>query len=190
MGGFLSRKTEIPMTLKIGQKVYYPGAGPYLVSAVVRKVVCGADVNFYKFTSLDGSDAELLIPVGSSADLPLRALLAPDAIPRLLSRLKTRPEPPKEIGKWQERRSRSSKLFLSGSAFDLADAIESLTRSSTVRSLATDERETLRRARRLLICEIAAVMNESISQAESRIDSVIDEPPKAAKKPLNAFNFS
>jgi RNA polymerase-interacting CarD/CdnL/TRCF family regulator len=178
------------VTLTIGQKVYYPGRGPYLVRAVVRKVVCGADANFYRFTSLDGSGVELLIPVGNSSDLPLRALLPPDAIPRLLSHLKMRAEPPKEMDKWPERRSSSSKLFLSGSAFDLADAIESLTRSSGVRSLATDERETLRRARRLLICEIAAVMNESTSQAEARIDSVIDEPPKAAKKLLNAFNFS
>jgi RNA polymerase-interacting CarD/CdnL/TRCF family regulator len=178
------------MTLTVGQKVYYPGRGPYLVSDVVRKVVCGAGANFYRFIPLDGSDAELLIPVGNSSDLPLRALLAPDAIPSLLSRLKTRAEPPKEMDNWQKRRSSSSKLFLSGSAFDLADAIESLTRSSSVRSLATDEWETLRRARRLLICEIAEVMNESISAAEARIDSVIDQPPTAAKKLPNAFNFS
>jgi RNA polymerase-interacting CarD/CdnL/TRCF family regulator len=169
------------MTVTIGQKVYYPGRGPYTVSAVVRKVVCGATANFYRFIPTDGTDAELLIPVDSSSDLPLRALLAPDTIPALLSRLKTRAEPPKEMGSWQQRRSKSAKLFISGSAFDLADAIESLTRSSGVRSLATDEWETLRRARRLLICEIAEVMSESASAAEARIDSVIEQPPKPAK---------
>jgi len=178
------------MTLTVGQKVYYPGRGPYLVGAVVRKVVCGASANFYTFTALDGSGAELLVPVGSCSDLPLRALLAPDAIPKLLSRLKTRAEPPKEIRNWQQRRSSSAKLFISGSAFDLADAIESLTRASGVRSLATDEWETLRRARKLLICEIAEVMNESTSAAEARIDSVIDQTSKAAKKLPNGFNFS
>jgi RNA polymerase-interacting CarD/CdnL/TRCF family regulator len=178
------------MTLTVGQKVYYPGRGPYLVRDVVRKVVCGASTDFYRFILLDGSGAELLVPVGSSSDLPLRALLPPDAIPRLLGRLKTRVEPAKEMGSWQQRRLSSSKLFLSGSAFDLADAIESLTRSNGVRSLAMDELETLRRARRLLICEIAEVMNESNSAAEARIDSVIDQTPKAAKKPPNGFNLS
>ena len=178
------------MTLTIGQKVYYPGRGPYLVREVVRKAVCGATANFYRFIPTDGSDAELLIPVGSASDLPLRALLAPDAIPTLLSRLKTRAELPKEIANWQQRRSKRAKLFVSGSAFDLADAIESLTRSSGVRSLAVDELETLRRARRLLICEIAEVMNESASAAEARIDCLIDRTPKAAKKLPNGFNFS
>jgi RNA polymerase-interacting CarD/CdnL/TRCF family regulator len=69
------------MTLTVGQKVYYPGRGLYLVSDVVRKVVCGASGDFYRFIPLDGSGAELLVPVGSSSDLPLRALLPPDAIP-------------------------------------------------------------------------------------------------------------
>jgi RNA polymerase-interacting CarD/CdnL/TRCF family regulator len=178
------------MTLTVGQKVYYPGRGPYLVSDVVRKVVCGASGDFYRFIPLDGSGAELLVPVGSSSDLPLRALLPADAIPGLLSRLETRLDPAKEMSTWQQRRLSSSKLFLSGSAFDLADMIESLTRSSGVRSLAMDELETLRRARRLLICEIAEVMNESNSAAEARIDSVIDQTPKTVKKPPNGFNFS
>ena len=95
-------------------------------------------------------------------------------MPELLSHLKERPEPPKEIENWKQREFARSKLFSSGTVFDLADAVESLTQSSRIRNLTQDERQTLQRAKRLLICEIAEVMNESESAAELRIDNVLN----------------
>lgn len=160
------------MTLDVGQKVYYVGRGPCRVEAIVRKVVCGASAKFYSFRLLDDSGAEFLIPLGKSSDLPLRALLPRHAIPELLSRLETRAGPPRELGNWQQRESFKSRLFSSGSAFDLADLIESLTRASGIRHLANDERQALERARKLLIHEIAEVMHESKSAAEARVDTV------------------
>jgi RNA polymerase-interacting CarD/CdnL/TRCF family regulator len=167
---------EVHLTLNVGDKVYYRGRGPCLVGAIVQKVVCGASANFCSFTLLDDSGAELLVPLGNSSNLQFRGLMPRGEIPNLLSHLKTRSGPPKEIGKpknWQQREVAKSKVFSSGSVFDLADLVESLTQSSRVRSLAMDERETLHRARKLLICEIAEVMNESKSAAESRIDSAL-----------------
>jgi RNA polymerase-interacting CarD/CdnL/TRCF family regulator len=167
---------EVHLTLNVGDKVYYRGRGPCLVGAIVQKVVCGASANFCSFTLLDDSGAELLVPLGNSSNLQFRGLIPRGEIPNLLSHLKTRSGPPKEIGKpknWQQREVAKSKVFSSGSVFDLADLVESLTQSSRVRSLAMDERETLHRARKLLICEIAEVMNESKNAAESRIDSAL-----------------
>jgi RNA polymerase-interacting CarD/CdnL/TRCF family regulator len=167
---------EVHLTLNVGDKVYYRGRGPCLVGAIVQKVVCGASANFCSFTLLDDSGAELLVPLGNSSNLQFRGLIPRDEIPKLLSHLKTRSGPPKDIGKpknWKQREVAKSKVFSSGSVFDLADLVESLTQSSRVRSLAMDERETLHRARKLLICEIAEVMNESKNAAESRIDSAL-----------------
>ena len=164
------------MTLNIGDKVYYRGRGPCLVGAIVHKVVCGASADFCSFTLLDDSGAELLVPLGNSSNLQFRGLIPRDEIPKLLSHLKTRSGLPKDTGKpknWRQREFAKSKVFSSGSVFDLADLVESLTQSAHVRTLAMDERETLHRARKLLICEIAEVMNESKSTAESRIDSAL-----------------
>jgi|SRR6185503_3436653 CarD family transcriptional regulator len=165
------------MTLTVGAKVYYPGRGPCLVDAIVEKVVCGTSARFYRLTLLDDSGAELFVPVGNSAGVTLRALLGRSEIPKLLDHLKTGAGVPKDtpIAKnWRQRELERLKLFRSGSIFDLADVVETLTQLGNVKTLAMDERETLHRARKLLISEISEVMNESKSAAEARMDSALN----------------
>jgi RNA polymerase-interacting CarD/CdnL/TRCF family regulator len=175
------------LTINVGDKVYYSGRGPCLVGAVVRKDVCGTPAKFHSFSLLDGSGGEFLVPVGNISSLPLRPLLHRQKMPELLSHLKERDEAPEEIGNWKQRELARSKLFSSGTVFDLADAVESLTRSSRIRNLTQDERETLRRAKTLLICEIAEVMNESESAAESRINNVVKPAANVANKSRRKF---
>ena len=165
------------MTLTVGDKVVYPGRGPCLIGGVVEKVVCGMSTSFYRLALLDDSRAELFVPVDN---LHMRALLDRSEIPKLLGHLKTRAGVTKDLGtakNWRQRELENLKLFSSGSIFDLARMVESLTQLSGTKTLAPDERETLYRARKLLICEISEVMDESKTAAEARIDGVL-EPDK------------
>ncbi|MGH7852586.1 MAG: CarD family transcriptional regulator [Candidatus Binatia bacterium] len=176
------------MTLTVGKKVYYPGRGPCLVDAVVEKVVCGTTAKFYKLALLDGSGAELFVPVGNSSDLRLRALLGRSEIPKLLLHLKTRAGVSSDLASaknWRQRELERLKLFRSGSLFDIADVVESLTQLGNSKTLAIDERETLHRARRLLICEISEVMHESKSASEARIDGVLNPGESALNRSPN-----
>jgi len=168
------------MTLTVGDKVVYPGRGPCLIGEVVDKVVCGMSASFYRLALLDDSGAELFVPVAKSGDLHMRTLMARSEIPKLLGHLNTRAVVTKEplTGKnWRQRELDNLKLFSSGSIFELAQMVESLTQLSTTKNLAAHERETLYRARKLLICEISEVMAESKTAAEARIDNVL-EPGK------------
>jgi RNA polymerase-interacting CarD/CdnL/TRCF family regulator len=170
---------EILMSLTVGDKVVCPGRGPCLVAAVVRKVVCGTPANFYRLALLDGSGAELFVPVDKFRDLRMRALLDRSDIPALLDRLKARAGATEDLGarkNWRQRQLDNSKLLSSGSLFELADRVESLNQLSGTKALTPDERETLYRARKLLVCEIAEVMNESKRAAEARIDSALESP--------------
>ena len=169
----------VRMTLAVGDKVIYPGRGPCLIGSVVQKVVCGRSASFYRLALLDDSSAELFVPVDSLRNLQMRALLDRSEIPKLLGHLKTRAGVTKDLGiakNWRQRELDNSKLFKSGSIFDLADMVESLTQLSGTKNLASHERETLHRARKLLICEISEVMDESKSAAEARIDKVLEDP--------------
>lgn len=171
----------VRMTLAVGDKVVYPGRGPCLIGSVVQKVVCGRSASFYRLALLDNSRAELFVPVDSLRDLQMRALLDRSEIPKLLGHLKTRAGVTKDVGtakNWRQRELDNLKLFNSGSIFDLADMVESLTQLSGTKTLAQHERETLYRARKLLICEISEVMDESKSAAEARIDKVLEGPQK------------
>jgi CarD family transcriptional regulator len=167
------------MTLTVGNKVVYPGRGPCLIGAVVQKVVCGTSASFYRLALLDGSKADLFVPVDNLHDLHMRALLDRSEIPELLGHLKTRAgvtKDPATAKNWRQRELDNLKLFKSGSIFDLADRVESLTQLSGTKTLSSDERETLYRARKLLVCEISEVMDESKRAAEARIDSVLETP--------------
>lgn len=178
------------MTVTMGQKIFYVGRGPYLVADLVSKVVCGASAKFYKFVLLDETAEELLVPVANASLLPLRPLTAFNKIPELLRRLENRAGPPQQMGSWRERDAMHSKIFASGSPFELGDFLESMTRSSRVRKLAADEWEAVRRARKLLTTEIATVMDESLGLAESRIDAMLN-PQDAiiAKLPNKQISF-
>jgi len=168
------------MTMTVGDKVVYPGRGPCLIDAVVKKVVCGMSVSFYRLALLDDTRAELFVPVNKSGDLNTRALLDRSEIPKLLARLKTHAGATKDPGaakNWRQREQNNVKLFSSGSIFELAQMVESLTQLSTTKSLPAHDREALYRARKLLICEISEVMGESKTAAEARIDRVL-EPGK------------
>jgi RNA polymerase-interacting CarD/CdnL/TRCF family regulator len=171
---------EIRMTLTVGNKVVYPGRGPCLIGEVVDKVVCGMSASFYRLALLDDSRAELFVPVAKSRDLHLRALLNRSEIPKLLGHLKTRARVTKDLGtakNWRQREIDNLKLFNTGSIFELAHLVESLTQLSGTKTLAPHDRDTLYRARKLLICEISEVMAESKTAAEARIDNVL-EPGK------------
>jgi RNA polymerase-interacting CarD/CdnL/TRCF family regulator len=169
------------MTLTVGNKVVYPGRGPCLIGAIVHKMVCGTSASFYQLALLDGSKAELFVPIHNLHDLHMRSLLDRSEIPELLCHLETRGGVIKDLGKaknWRQRKLDRLKLFSSGSLFDLADMVESLTQLRGTKSLSADERDTLFRARALLVCEISEVMDESKLAAEARIDSVLETPNK------------
>lgn len=165
------------MTLTVGNKVVYPGRGPCLIGGVVTKVVCGKSTSFYRLALLDDSRAEFFVPVDNFRDLHMRALLDRSEIPKLLGHLKTPAEATKVLGpakNWRQREADNLKLLSSGSIFELAHMVESLTQLSSTKALARHERESLYRARKLLICEISEVMGESKTAAEAQIDSVLE----------------
>jgi RNA polymerase-interacting CarD/CdnL/TRCF family regulator len=66
------------------------------------------------------------------------------------------------------------KLLASGSAFDLAKVVESLTALNATKALSPRDRQTLDRARRILICEISEVMGETKSAAEEQVDKALE----------------
>lgn len=157
--------------LKFGNKVVYPYQGPCLIGAVVKKMIGGSPMSFYPLALLDGSGGELFIPVDKINGLGIRQLMARSEIPKLLGLLK---KPASTTMNWKQRAIDNFKLLNSGSAFDLAEVVESLTELNKKRVLSPRDRETLDRARRILICEISEVTGKTKSAAEEQIDQALN----------------
>jgi len=157
-------------TLAAGEKAIYPGVGPCLIGRVEKRIVDARIVMFYHLIVLDGSRGELFIPVEKAGPIGVRLMIKKSEIPTLLAHLR---KSTKTADNWKQRANDNSKLFNSGSPFDLAEIVASLTELSDTRSLTVGESKTLGRARRLLVCEISEVMGETKTAAEEHVDQAL-----------------
>ena len=159
------------MTFMIGDKVVYPSQGPCLIDAVITKTIAGDPSSFYRLSLLDDSQNSILVPVEKIRTLHVRYLLAKSEIPKLLGHLENSPLAAKN---WKQRGIDNARLLASGSAFDLAEIVESLTDLREAKALLPRDRQTLDKARKFLICEISEVMEESRDTAEGKIDKALE----------------
>jgi CarD family transcriptional regulator len=161
---------ENRVILTSGNKVIYPYQGPCLIGPVIKKVINGSPISFYRLALLDDSGGELFVPVDKVQSIGIRPLLNRSDIPKLLDLLK---EPSETDKDWKQRANDNFKLLTSGSTFDLAEVVKSLTKLGEKRELSFRESQTLEKARKLLIGEISEVMGETKSAAEEQIDEAL-----------------
>ena len=159
------------MLLSVGNKIVYPHQGPCLIGAVVQKVVGGRRTSFYQLARLDDIGGALFVPVDKIGDLKIRQLTPRSDIPKLLRCLQ---RPASTVINWKQRAIDNLKLLASGSAFDLAEVVESLTELNEARTLSPRDREMLDRARRILICEISEVTGETKNATEEQVDQALN----------------
>jgi RNA polymerase-interacting CarD/CdnL/TRCF family regulator len=88
-----------------------------------------------------------------------------------MAHLKKRAKP---ADNWKQRADDNLKLFNSGSPFDLAEVVASLTELKDNKPLSLGESGTLGKARRLLVSEISEVTGESKATAEEQVDLALD----------------
>lgn len=162
--------------LSIGNKVVYPGQGPCFICAVVSRVVEGSPMAFFHLLILNGG-GEMFVPADRMDSTGIRPMLKRSDIPRLLDQLKG---PTQSADDFRQRARDNFQRFMSGSAFSIAEVIESLNELSKTKSLSFGERKTLERARRILVCEISEVMKETKEEAEKRVDEALKAGEEAA----------
>jgi CarD family transcriptional regulator len=165
--------------LDIGNKVVYPGQGPCFICALVSRVVDNTPMTFFHLIVLNGS-GDMFIPVDKIESIGIRPMLNTSDIPRLLDQLK---EPTSVPDDFRQRARDNAKRFMSGSAFALAEVVESLTELSKKKGLGFGEIRTLERARSMLICEISEVMRKTKEEAEKQMDEALNARNEVA------FNF-
>ncbi len=154
-----------------GNKVVYPGQGPCLINTVINRIVNDRPRSFYHLILLDGSGGELFVPVDKIQTIGIRPLLERSDIPKLLDQLTMKAGVARD---WKQRANDNLKLFSSGSAFDLAKIVESLTELRETKELTLREKWTLDKARKLLVSEISEVMGETTSAVDEHVNQALE----------------
>src|SRR5689334_22826367 len=88
------------MMLSMGEKVSYPCQGPCLVGPIVKRVIGGKPMQFYRLTLLEQGGGDLFIPLDKADSRGIRKLLDRSEIPGVLDRLDRAPS---SILRWNER---------------------------------------------------------------------------------------
>lgn len=155
------------MQLNVGKRVVYPCQGPCLISSIEKKIINDMPMMFYRLVVLDEGGGMLFVPVEKIKEVGIRPLLRKADALKLLEQLRKQSL---SADDYRQRARDNSRRFASGSAFDLAEIIESLAELSETKSLSLGERKSLDRAKRLLVCEISEVLGWTKEEAEQQID--------------------
>ena len=159
------------MTFQIGDKVIYPNHGLGVVQGIETKTILGTTCGFYHLRMV-ANETTVLVPVDNVDGVGLRRAIGDEEIERLFGLLGD--------GKidnhqnWKGRFKDNSDKMRTGSIYDMADVLKSLTFLAKSKSLSFREKRMLDRAKFLIISEVSEVMRETAAAIEGRVDTALE----------------
>jgi len=159
------------VTFQVGDKVIYPNHGLGIVTRIEEKTILGTTCGFYHLRIV-ANETTVLVPVSNVDGVGLRRAISDDEVDRLFGLLGD--------GKidnhqnWKGRFKDNSDKMRSGSIYDVADVLKSLTFLAKSKSLSFREKRMLDRAKFLIISEVSEVMRETAPSIESRVDRALE----------------
>ena len=159
------------MTFEVGDKVIYPNHGLGIVERIEEKTILGTTCGFY-YLRIVANDTTVLVPVSNVDGVGLRRAITDGEVERLFGLLGN--------GKidnhqnWKGRFKDNSDKMRSGSIYEVADVLKSLTFLAKSKSLSFREKRMLDRAKFLIISEVSEVMRETAVAIEGQVDSALE----------------
>ncbi len=159
------------MTFEVGDKVIYPNHGLGIVERIEDKTILGTTCGFYHLRIV-ANDTTVLVPLSNVDGVGLRRAIGDEEVERLFNLLGD--------GKidnhqnWKGRFKDNSDKMRSGSIYDVADVLKSLTFLAKSKSLSFREKRMLDRAKFLIISEVSEVMRETQPAIEARVDHALE----------------
>ena len=186
------------MTFQIGDKVIYPNHGLGIVERIEEKTILGTTCGFYHLR-IAANDTTVLVPLTNVDGVGLRRAIDDGEVERLFKLLGDGKIDSQQ--NWKGRFKDNSEKMRTGSIYDVADVLKSLTLLSKTKSLSFREKRMLDRSRFLIITEVSEVLHEKSESIEGRMDQSLNkcmstrarniEKAKATKiivKPANGTN--
>ncbi len=159
------------MTFQVGDKVIYPNHGLGVVERIEEKTILGTTCGFYHL-HMAANDTTVLVPLTNADGVGLRRAIDNDEVERLFDLLSDGKIDSQQ--NWKGRFKDNSDRMRSGSIYDVAEVLKSLTFLSKSKSLSFREKRMLDRARFLIISEVSEVVSEANTSVEVRLDRALD----------------
>jgi CarD family transcriptional regulator, regulator of rRNA transcription len=159
------------VTFQVGDKVIYPNHGLGVVERIEDKTILGTTCGFYHLRIL-ANETTVLVPIPNADGVGLRRAISDQEVERLFGLLSD--------GKiddhqnWKGRFKDNSDKMRSGSIYDVADVLKSLTFLARSKSLSFREKRMLDRARFLIISEVSEVIRQTTQQVEGKVEQALE----------------
>src|SRR4249919_3802739 len=160
------------VTFQVGDKVIYPNHGLGIVERIEEKTILGTTCGFFHLRIV-ANDTTVLVPVANVDGVGLRKAIDDAEVERLFTLIGD--------GKidnhqnWKGRFKDNSDKMRTGSIYDMADVLKSLTFLSKSKSLSFREKRMLDRAKALIISEVSEVMREKALEIEIKVDRALEK---------------
>jgi CarD family transcriptional regulator len=159
------------VTFQIGDKVIYPNHGLGIVERIEEKTILGTTCGFYHLR-IAANDTTVLVPLANVDGVGLRRAIDDGEVERLFKLLGDGKIDAQQ--NWKGRFKDNSEKMRTGSIYDVADVLKSLTLLSKSKNLSFREKRMLDRARFLVVSEISEALQEGQPTIESRVDRALD----------------
>jgi CarD family transcriptional regulator, regulator of rRNA transcription len=160
------------VSFQIGDKVIYPNHGLGVVEKVEEKTILGMTTGFFHLRII-ANETTVLVPVSNVDNVGLRRAITDEEVERLFYLLSD--------GKidnhqnWKGRFKDNSDKMRTGSIYDMADVLKSLTFLAKSKSLSFREKRMLDRAKALIVSEISEVMRLTATSIEERVNQALEQ---------------
>ncbi len=160
------------MSFQIGDKVIYPNHGLGVVEKVEEKTILGTTTGFFHLRII-ANETTVLVPVANVDNVGLRRAITDEEVEQLFGLLCDGRIDNHQ--NWKGRFKDNSDKMRTGSIYDMADVLKSLTFLAKSKSLSFREKRMLDRAKALIISEISEVMRVNPAVIEERVNEALEK---------------
>jgi len=159
------------VTFQIGDKVIYPNHGLGVIERIEEKTILGTTCGFYHLR-ISSNETTVLVPLTNADHVGLRPAIGNGEVERLFKILGDGKIESQQ--NWKGRFKDNSDRMRSGSIYDVAEVLKSLTLLSRAKTLSFREKRMLDRARFLIVSEVSEVVSEASASVEARMDHALE----------------
>lgn len=138
----------------IGEKIVYPMHGAGIIETIEEKKILGETRRYY-ILKLSCSDIKIMIPVDTSNDIGVRAVVTEEHLSNVLEVLRSQSSIMST--NWNRRYRENMEKLKTGQIEEVAEVVRDLTRCDRDKKLSTGEKKMLTNANQILVSEIIVV---------------------------------
>src|SRR3972149_3743123 len=167
------------MAFQIGDKVVYPNHGIGVVEDILGTSEPARTSQLYKLRILSNA-TKVMVPIANVDGVGLGRVITNRDVDRIFDLLENKKV--EQHANWKGRYKDNSDKMRSGSIYDVAGVLKSLSYLSKRKSLSFREKRMLDRARFLIVSEVAEVAGESQDLVETKIDLALSRGMDSRRK--------